>query len=344
MITYINSIIDNFIKYAKINRSIQKKIIIIDEKIKTIKKYEGIYDLGLSHTNLLFKKTMLNNFLTYRLMNLKSCLTKFYTDNYGVYLELNKLQKNLCNVLKEKNEFVPHIPKITLSEKHNKLNITEFKKWMHQLQGVIQNTKRRINLLNEKRDAFETMIENELPSIDLRKTMNLQKDDLLNDYERIKHRYISIINFSYYVTKNILKYKIHNWDIKTANSKNLLEENSRHSPISLGSPIPVISPTIPDILPKIQENEVVNHNNMDDINNNIHNYHPIHQHSPDITIEHTEDIEDKNTVELFKENIIIPQIGLDLENGGKDEKSGGNNEIASIFDQSASIMNQDVII
>jgi hypothetical protein len=213
MITYINSIIDGFIKYTKINNNIQKKITIIDEKLTTIKKYEGIYDLGLSHTNLSFKKVMLNNLLHYRLMNLKSCLTKFYSDNYGVYKDLNELQKSLSSVLKEKNDFVPRIPRIILSEKNNKLDISDFKKWVQQLQTVLHNTKRRINLLNEKRDAFETMIENELPAIDLHKTMNLQKDDLLNEYERIKHRFVSIINFSYYITKRILKYKEHNWDI-----------------------------------------------------------------------------------------------------------------------------------
>ena len=76
-------------------------------------------------------------------------------------------------------------------------------------------------MLNEKRDAFETMIRNELPSIDLRQTMNLQKEDLLNEYDRIRHKFVSIINFNYYVTKHILQYNIYEW----TNQDKILERN-----------------------------------------------------------------------------------------------------------------------
>jgi hypothetical protein len=178
---------------------------------------------------------MMNGLLKYRIENLKTCLTKFFTDNYGVYKELNTLQKKLRSVLKEKDEYLPQIPKITLSEKNNKLDIKSFKEWLCQIQTTLKHTKQKINLLNEKRDAFETMIRNELPSIDLRRTMDLQKDDLLNEYERIKHRFVSVIMFSYYVTKNILKYKGYNWDIEQGEKTPQLF-SPRESPV--GSPEP----------------------------------------------------------------------------------------------------------
>lgn len=304
MITYINSIIENLNKYVKINKSIIKKIAIVDRKLETVRRYEHIYDLGLSHTNLLFKKTMMNNLLKHRIENLKICLTKFFTDNYGVYKEISTLQKKLRSVLKEKDEYLPQIPKITLSEKDNKLDITAFKEWLYQIQTTLQHTKQKINLLNEKRDAFETMIRNELPSIDLRRTMDLQKDDLLNEYERIKHRFVSIIKFSYYVTKNVLKYKGYNWDIEQEEKKAQLF-SPRESPV--GSPSPIRSRAA-----KKQHKSVVRRgqSNLRQPEPALNTLASIFEQSASIT---NEDISNSGSVINYEQNEVI-DAGEDGEN------------------------------
>lgn len=228
MIAQINEIIECLNKYSKINRSIQRRINILDEKMKTITKYQTIYDLGLSHTNLEFKKSMLKLQLENRVENLKKVLTKIYTDMYAIYKDVNLLLTKIKSVLKEQNTFLPVIPKIVLSEKNNVLDLKEFQKWLHKVQQIMELTKGRINLLNEKRDAFETIIRNELPSLDLHKTMNLQKEDLLNEFSRIKHKFVSIINFNHYVVKRILSYQTYQWT-----SQNIQKTNPNPIPKKL---------------------------------------------------------------------------------------------------------------
>lgn len=221
MISTINEIVENLNNYTKINRKLVKHLGVLDEKIRTITKYEGTYDLGLSHTNLEFKKDLLELQLEYRMQNLKCCLTKIYSDVGGIYTDVNILFKKMRSVLKDQKTRLPEIPKIILSEKNKTIDIKDFSKWLKSVEQLLETTRGKIRMLNEKRDAFETMIRNELPSIDLRQTMNLQKEDLLNEYDRIRHKFVSIINFNYYVTKHILQYNIYEW----TNQDKILERN-----------------------------------------------------------------------------------------------------------------------
>jgi hypothetical protein len=233
MISTINEIIDNLNNYTKINRKIVKQLAVLDEKIETITRYEATYDLGLSHTNLEFKKDLLELQLEYRIQNLKCCLTKIYSDMGGIYSDVGKLLKKIHSVLKDQKVRLPSIPKIVLSEKNKTIDIKDFGKWLKNVEQLLESTRGKIRMLNEKRDAFETMIRNELPSIDLRQTMNLQQEDLLNEYDRIRHKFVSILNFNYYVTKHILQYTIHGW----TNKDKVLERNASspinrvHSPV-----------------------------------------------------------------------------------------------------------------
>ena len=141
MIAQINEIIECLNKYSKINRSIQRRINILDEKMKTITKYQTIYDLGLSHTNLDFKKSMLKLQLENRVENLKKVLMKLYTDMYSIYKDVNLLLSKIKSVLKEQDNFLPVIPKVVLSEKNNTLDLKEFQKWLHKVQQIMELTK-----------------------------------------------------------------------------------------------------------------------------------------------------------------------------------------------------------
>ena len=227
----IKELFDNFEKYSEINKSIMDNIKDINKKILHLEKYEDIYDLGLSKTNMNYKTTILNQLLNYRTLMLKTTLIKLYTDVFKVHDELQKLFEKISIVLKKEkySKELPPVPKIIISEKDNSLQITEFKEWMLQLSTFFDRIKGKINLLNVKRETFQEIICNELPTLDIKKTMDLQRKDLINEYQRIKHKYICIINFMKYIISNIFEYSVYEWTIpdkKLINTETSLNDDN----------------------------------------------------------------------------------------------------------------------
>jgi hypothetical protein len=211
MIVNINRIVEKYKKYCKINRKIQAKISLINKKMREIKKYEGLYDLGLSTSNLKFKISILEKLLEHRQKIIKEELLKLYSDCYYIYEISKKLFFNINHVIKENKTRIPDIPPIKLSLKKNTINIEKFKDWFQYMFNIIQAVKSKITMMNERRDMFATMIKDELPSIELNETINLQKQDLKNEYDKVKQKFENIITFHTYVVDNIFSYDIYQW-------------------------------------------------------------------------------------------------------------------------------------
>jgi hypothetical protein len=211
MIININRIIEKYKKYCKINRNINSKIKLISNKMKEIKKFEGLYDMGLSVSNLKFKITILKQLLEHRQKILKEELLKIYSDSYYIYEITKKLFFNINQVIKENKMIIPNIPKIIFSTEKNTIDIEKFKDWLHSMFNIIQAVKTKIMMMNERRDMFATMIRDELPSIELDETINLQKQDLKNEYDKVKQKIDNIITFHTYIVENIFQYDIYQW-------------------------------------------------------------------------------------------------------------------------------------
>jgi hypothetical protein len=167
--------------------------------------------MGLSVSNLKFKITILKQLLEHRQKILKEELLKIYSDSYYIYEITKKLFFNINQVIKENKMIIPNIPKIIFSTEKNTIDIEKFKDWLHSMFNIIQAVKTKIMMMNERRDMFATMIRDELPSIELDETINLQKQDLKNEYDKVKQKIDNIITFHTYIVENIFQYDIYQW-------------------------------------------------------------------------------------------------------------------------------------